>query len=810
MKKANFTLSVAAAMLMLLTTFGKANAQTARLQLIHNAPAVALDTVDVYLDNTKFENMAFRTATQLLTVASGAHTVNVNDRNSADSGDMVLSRFSMNLTASQNNIAMIAGVDVPGNYDVNPNAVSTALSLVVKTNVSVGPTSNTQTALNFFHGTTDAPTWDIYLRPSTVVANDVKYGDASANVTASSVASVVDVRNSAGNTVVKAYGLPLNLYAQKSLVVFASGFRTPASNQNGASFGIFTVDTNGGVAIMLSEVSRVQFVHNSADTTADTVDIWVDNTKVADNLAFRKATTFMNVVPGMHDVVIAKKNSVDTTAATLLFTMPINFVSGATNMIVINGLIDPAQYAPNPNGPAATFGFSILSLAKEGAVAGQVDLGFYTGTHDMPLIDFNKITAPTAKLADGFMYNTVAATSSFAAANMLFTVTSDDSATFYGAYQLNASTSATRSAVIMTSGVYNTTGNPASAKKMGLYAFFNDGTVTQLSPLSSSVQIVHNSPDVTNDSVDIYLNGVKAVDNMAYRTATTFMSLNAWVPYIMAVAPKASADATSAFYTTTLTLDSNTNYYLIAAGVKNTSQYVANPNGRNIAFKLFTYKGARKIATNSKNTDLLYFHGAPDLMATTIIGVGQVQYLSKNDAYGDFHGYAVHSSQDNIRYDVMDAAADTLLKTVFGSISLYQGKAGLVFASGFLNANATTNQDGDTLILFVAWPDGNVDSIAPPKPTTGLKEELIAGAKLDVYPNPAKDQVSVSLELTKQNNIVCEVIDITGKVVLTHTNQGYRGKNTVAVNTSALNNGMYFVSVKVNDQVITKKITISR
>jgi hypothetical protein len=809
MKKDNFTLSVAATLLLLLTTLGKANAQTARLQLIHNAPAVALDTVDLYLDNTKFENVAFRTATQLLTVNAGAHTVNVNDRNSVDSGDMVLSRFALSVTANQNHIAMVAGLDVPANYDANPNAVATALSLIVRNNVSVSPASNTQTALNFFHGTTDAPTWDIYLRPSVVVANDAKYGDASGNITANSVSSVLDVRNSAGSTVVKAYDLPLNLFAKKSLVVFASGFRTPASNQNGAAFGVFVVDSNGGPAIMLSEVSRIQFINNSPDVIVDTVDVWIDNTKVVDNLAFRKASIFYSITPGMHDVTIAKKFSTDTSAAVVLFQSPLSFLPGATNIAVVKGVVDPAQYAPNPNGPVPTFDFSLLSVAKEGAFASQVDLGFFTGTHDLPTIDFNKISAPgAAKIANGFMYNTVAAAVSFTSGNMLFNLTSDDSSTFYGAYQLNGP--ATKSGIIMTSGVYNTTASPAGAKAMGLYAFFNDGTVSQLSPLSSDVQIVHNSPDVTNDSVDIYVNGVKAVDNIAYRTATTFMPMNAWVPYTFEIAPKGSVDASTAFYSTTITLDSNTNYYVIAAGVKNVAQYVANPNGRNIGFKLFTYKGARKIATNNKNTDLLYFHGSPDLMATTIIGVGQVQYLSKNDAYGDFHGYAIHSAQDNIRYDVMDAAADSVLKTVFGSISLYQGKAGLVFASGFLNANATTNQDGDTLILFVAWPDGNVDSIAPPKPITGLKEQSIAGSKLDVYPNPAKDVVSISLELTKQNNIVCEVIDITGKVVLIHTNQGYRGKNTVELNTAPLNNGMYFISIKVNDQVITKKIAISK
>lgn len=808
MKKANFTLSVAATLLLVIA-FGKANAQTARLQLIHNASAVTLDTVDVYLDNTKFDNVAFRTATQLLDVASGAHKVNVNDRNSADSGDMVLSSFTLNLPANQIHVAMIAGVDVPANYVANPNGLSTALSLVVRNNILVSPASNTQTALNFLQGVTDAPTWDIYLRPSTSIANDIRFGESSANSLTNSVATVIDVRDATGSLVIKSYNAALSAYAKKSLVVFASGFMTPASNQNGAAFGVFAVDTNGGAATALTEAARMQFVHASPDYTVDTVDIWLNDTKLVDDLPFRSATAMLSMPVGTYDVTIAKKTSVDTSAAvTLTKITGFNLLGGSTWVGLVKGVIDTTLYASNPDGLDRSFSLG-LNPYREGSL-GQIDLGFFNGVPDGATVDFNKIGSGAAKIADSASYSTLTNPVTIAAGNTLFNLTSADSTQFYGAYKLNTTGLAPRGGFVMTSGVLNTAGNPAQAKKVGLFAVFNDGTVTPLVKLTSDVQIVHNSADVTNDSVDIYINGIKTIDNMAFRSATTFMTMDALVPYSIAVAPQTSTNVSAAFYTTNLMLDSGTNYYVIAAGVKNTSLYAVNPNGRNIGFKLFTYKDARKVAVTSKNTDLLYFHGAPDLMATTMMGVGQVQFLSKNDAYGDFHGYAIHSAQDNIRYDIMDAAADTVIKTVYGSLASHQGKAGLVFASGFLKTNATTNQNGDTLLLFVAWPDGKVDSIAPAKIATGLNEQVIAGSKMEVYPNPAKDIVNITMELTRQNNVVYEVIDITGKRILSQSYAGISGKNTITIPTASLNVGMYFVSIRVNDQIITRKISVSK
>lgn len=78
-----------------------------------------------------------------------------------------------------------------------------------------------------------------------------------------------------------------------------------------------------------------------------------------------------------------------------------------------------------------------------------------------------------------------------------------------------------------------------------------------------------------------------------------------------------------------------------------------------------------------------------------------------------------------------------------------------------------------------------------------------------VSPNPVADVLN--LELNIANVAVdskVEVLDITGKVVLTSTVA--KGTNTASINTSTVANGVYFVKVTNGDVVSSTKIVVSK
>ena len=90
-------------------------------------------------------------------------------------------------------------------------------------------------------------------------------------------------------------------------------------------------------------------------------------------------------------------------------------------------------------------------------------------------------------------------------------------------------------------------------------------------------------------------------------------------------------------------------------------------------------------------------------------------------------------------------------------------------------------------------------------PTTGTYEcgttgiaDITAAEQLSIYPNPAKDMVTV--ELNESHKGVLQIVDISGKTLISHKINGTH----VSVNVSTLSKGMYFVKVgsKVNKLII--------
>ena len=72
---------------------------------------------------------------------------------------------------------------------------------------------------------------------------------------------------------------------------------------------------------------------------------------------------------------------------------------------------------------------------------------------------------------------------------------------------------------------------------------------------------------------------------------------------------------------------------------------------------------------------------------------------------------------------------------------------------------------------------------------------------VEVYPLPCKASLNVSMNnKNKTSNIM--ITDITGKQVF---NSNYSNQNLINVNTSNLVNGVYFITIKNNDGIATKK-----
>lgn len=131
----------------------------------------------------------------------------------------------------------------------------------------------------------------------------------------------------------------------------------------------------------------------------------------------------------------------------------------------------------------------------------------------------------------------------------------------------------------------------------------------------------------------------------------------------------------------------------------------------------------------------------------------------------------------------------------------------------------TTFQASTTSVIYLAasanrwYSNGNAFFIRlnmKRSGSTGVKENVANGLRVNQnQPNPAKASSVVNYELEKASNVSIQVTDITGKVVFSES-YGVKasGRNSIELNTSNLDAGVYFYTLKADEASITKKMSV--
>ncbi|MDH4474129.1 MAG: T9SS type A sorting domain-containing protein [Fluviicola sp.] len=90
-------------------------------------------------------------------------------------------------------------------------------------------------------------------------------------------------------------------------------------------------------------------------------------------------------------------------------------------------------------------------------------------------------------------------------------------------------------------------------------------------------------------------------------------------------------------------------------------------------------------------------------------------------------------------------------------------------------------------------------------------DENTADFSVNVFPNPAVNEATVSFELTNTSDVTLTVTDLAGKVVYTNNlGNTTAGKHNVEINTAVLAGGIYAVNFSANNSVVTKKLVVKK
>lgn len=98
------------------------------------------------------------------------------------------------------------------------------------------------------------------------------------------------------------------------------------------------------------------------------------------------------------------------------------------------------------------------------------------------------------------------------------------------------------------------------------------------------------------------------------------------------------------------------------------------------------------------------------------------------------------------------------------------------------------------------------DSILALLGSTGINDLPENVNSFSLYPNPSKDNVSISLQVSKSEQLKIEMVDNSGKIVNVLLDENIIGNWTQEFNISALAPGHYFIRLMVGDKTITRQL----
>ncbi len=548
-----------------------------------------------------------------------------------------------------------------------------------------------------------------------------------------------------------------------------------------------------------SQTARVQVIHNSADPAANVVDVYLNDDLLINDFKFRTASPFIDAPSGIPLTIgIAPSTSLsaDESIATFTYTL----TDGEKYVIIANGVLNPADFAANPDGISTGFNLFVNAGMRESSLdPNNLDFVFFHGASDAPNVD--AIARDVATVVDNASYTDFTGYVSVPADKYFIDVTPGaDPATIVTSSRAFLSNAGGAAAVIFASGFLDPAANN-NGKSFKLFYVLPDGTVKNLPFVTNSkLQVIHNSPDPAAAVVDVYVDGVLAIDNFEFRTATPYIDVPGNMPVSIAVAPPTSESVDDAIATINATFKAGYTYIAMASGVLNPDLFVANPDGLEIGFQLLVKENTEAFSDRANGLEFFGVHGSPDAPTVDIIA-RDVTTLLDNVSYGAVSGYQIVPANTTYILDVaLGDAPETVVASYEANLTGVLGQSAVVYASGFLSPEL--NPEGSQAFgLYYTLVDGTTGAFPVYVMRTGAD---LMGNDM-VYPNPATDKININVPAGFNGNV--SVVSINGQVLKNMQINSEVGEN-IQLNIADLATGIYTVNLNSASGLITNKIVV--
>lgn len=559
-------------------------------------------------------------------------------------------------------------------------------------------------------------------------------------------------------------------------------------------------------AVAQAQNAYLQVIHNSADPAAASVDVYVNGALVLDDFAFRDATPFLELPAGVDiEVTIAPPTS--ASAADGIATFTYNLAANTNYIAVANGVLSPDDFAANPSGEDTAFNIYVIAdVEREASATDKVNLNIFHGSTDAPAVDIAARADTPIVLVPGAPYG-ASASLEVDPADYSIDIYAAGTSTVAAAFDAALSGAGGASVTVLASGFLSVADNQFGPQ-FGLLAVFADGTTAMLPSKTAQIQVVHNAADPAAEVVDIYVNGALALDDFAFRAATPFIELPAYLPHAISVAPPTSESVDDALVTIPASLDEDMNYQAVANGVLDPTAFAVNPDGVSTGFQLLVLPSARTSANVSGEVDFRVLHGATDAPTVDIRLTNGGAVLVPGAAYTDFSGY-INVPAGSYTVDVtLPGNPDAVVVTYDIDVTGLAGGSALLIASGFLSP--ADNQNGEAFGVLVVLADGT--SFLAPVSTSIDEGTSSLPTQFELkgnYPNPFNPTTNIAYSVPTNSEVRLAVYDMLGRQVATLVN-GVQAPGNYSVNFDATNlsSGMYLYRLQAGNFSQTQKMML--
>ncbi|NNF02486.1 MAG: T9SS type A sorting domain-containing protein [Bacteroidia bacterium] len=316
----------------------------------------------------------------------------------------------------------------------------------------------------------------------------------------------------------------------------------------------------------------------------------------------------------------------------------------------------------------------------------------------------------------------------------------------------------------------------------------------------ATVQIIHNSADLSITTVDVWIDNNMLYDDLIFRACSQFLNVTADTVDLV-IAASNSSDTTNALFRKSFILVDGESYIIMMNGILSTSGY--NPL---LPFDLTSFAGARDSAATSGDIDILFFHGVTDESTIDVRDLSSGVFFD-DVSFGEYDGYISETNND-ITLRLTNAAGTTTINSYLLPAATFgfQDVAVTVVHSGFNDPAMNSNAPFPSGLWMALSVGGGMIELPV---VTGIEEELDMLTGFSMYPNPANNSLFLDLSLTDGSDARVDIFDMIGaKILAKKYGQLTRGNNHIEIDTKELRSGIYFCRVTCGTEVITKKLEI--